>query len=82
MTDHVIVTVRSKENKFDIDMELPAKLPVEDLAPKLLENLRAIAPEQFRGKESIQMKYRDAVLKPTETLESGKVFDGSIIEIV
>lgn len=82
MTDHVIVTVRSKENNFEIDMELPLKVSVADLGPQLLENLKAIAPTLFRGKESIEMQYRDVTLKSTETLESGCVFDGSIIEIV
>lgn len=82
MIDHVIVTIRSKENNFDIDMELPSKISIADLGPQLLENLKAISPSQFRGKESIQMWYRDVILKPTETLESGCVFDGSIIEIV
>lgn len=81
MIDHVIVTVRSKENNFDIDMELPSKISIADLGPQLLENLKAIAPEQFRGKENIQMRYRDVTLKSTETLETGCVFDGSIIEI-
>lgn len=82
MIDHVIVTIRSKENNFDIDMELPSKISIADLGPQLLENLKAIAPSQFRGKESIQMRFRDIALKSTETLESGCVFDGSIIEIV
>lgn len=82
MIDHVIVTIRSKENNFDIDMELPSKISIADLGPQLLENLKAIAPSQFRGKESIQMRFRDVTLKSTETLESGCVFDGSIIEIV
>lgn len=82
MIDHVIVTIRSKENNFDIDMELPSKISIADLAPQLLENLKAIAPNQFRGKESIQMRYRNVALKSTETLEIGCVFDGSIIEIV
>lgn len=82
MIDHIIVTIRSKENNFDIDMELPSKISVSDLSPQLLENLKAIAPNQFKGKENIQMRYRGVALKPTETLESGCVFDGSIIEIV
>ncbi len=82
MTDHVIVTVRSKENNFDIDMELPLKISIADLGPQLLENLKAIAPNQFRGKEGIQLRYRNMSLKSTETLETACVFDGSIIEIV
>lgn len=82
MIDHVIVTVRSKENNFEIDMELPSKISISDLAPQLLENLKAIAPNKFRGKEGIKMRYRGSALKSTETLETGCVFDGSIIEIV
>lgn len=82
MIDHTIVTVRSKVNDFEIDMELPSKISIADLGPQLLENLKAIAPNLFRGKETIQMRYREVALKSTETLESGCVFDGSIIEIV
>lgn len=82
MTEHVIVTVRSKENNFDVDMELPSKIFIADLSAQLLENLKVIAPNQFMGKENIQMRYRGVALKSTETLESGCVFDGSIIEIV
>lgn len=81
MTDHVIVTVYSKENEFELDMELPMKMPISELAPGLLENLKVINGQLFRGKEGISLKYRGTELKSTETLETACVFDGSLIEV-
>lgn len=81
MTDHVIVTVCSKENDFEIDMELPMKMPISELAPGLLENLKVINGQLFRGKDCIHLRYRGNELKSTETLETACVFDGSVIEV-
>ena len=82
MIDHVIVTVRSEANGFDVDMELPSKVTVEDLAPQLLENLKAIAPHQFIGIEEIKIKYGKNILNFKDTLDSSYVYDGSILEII
>lgn len=82
MIDHTILSVRSVENNFEIDMELPSKISVADLAPQLLENLKAISPHHFMGKEYIKIKYKNIILKETDTLEKSGIWDGSIIEIV
>ena len=82
MTDHVSLTVRSKANDFIIDMELPTKISIADLEPQLLENLKAIAPHQFMEKDEIHIRYMDNVLKPTETLATSCVWDGTIIDVI
>ena len=82
MIDHVIVTVRSTEKGFDIDMELPSKIAISDLATQLLENLKAIAPHYFIGKESIQLQCRNKILTGSQTLEKEYVYDGAIIEVI
>lgn len=81
MTDHVIVTLCDDEG-FEADMELPEKIPLSDLAPQLLENLKAMAPQHFSGREQIRVKFRDRLLEENETLERAYVWDGSVLCIV
>lgn len=82
MVDHVIVTVKSQNEMFNVDMELPSKIRLGDLAPQLLENLKAISPHQFIGKTEIKLKCRNKTLSPNETLETEYVYDGAIIEVM
>ena len=82
MTDHIILTVRSQKNNFDVDMELPSKISIADLAPQLLENLKAIAPHQFMGVEEIRLRCGNYTLKQNDTLDSAYVYDGAILEVI
>ena len=79
MIDNVIVTVNSENQRFSVDMELPAQLPVADLAPKLLETLKEIDSSKFRNLEKLSLIYNGVILPDNATLESEAVWDGKIL---
>jgi uncharacterized ubiquitin-like protein YukD len=64
---------------FTVDMELPAQLPVAELAPKLLETLREIQPDKFKGFDRISLVHNGVVLPDNATLESEAVWDGKML---
>lgn len=82
MIDHVIVTVRADSGRFEEDMELPSKISIADLAPQLLENLKAMSPYQFSGRSEIRLKCGQTILDDEDTLEKGHVWDGAVLEVL
>ena len=79
MIDNVIVTVMAENQGFSVDMELPAQLPVADLAPKLLETLKEIDSNRFRSMEKLSLIFNGMILQDNATLESEAVWDGKIL---
>jgi uncharacterized ubiquitin-like protein YukD len=79
MIDNVIVTVNAERQAFSLDMELPANIPIKELAPKLLETLKEIEPSKFRSVEKLSLIYNGVILSENETLESEAVWDGNIL---
>ena len=79
MIDNVIVTVCAENQAFSTDMELPAQFPVRDLAPKLLETLKEIAPGKFKSMEKATLIYDGKILSEDATLESETVWDGKTL---
>lgn len=79
MIDNVIVTVNAEKQAFSVDMELPAKIPVKELSPRLLETLKEIEPGKFRSLEKLLLIYNGVILPENATLESEAVWDGKII---
>ena len=79
MIEDVIITVNAENQKFTADMELPAQLPVKDLAPKLLETLKEIDPNKFRGLEKLSLIYDGVILSESATLESEAVWAGKTL---
>lgn len=79
MIDNVILTVNAEKQAFSIDMELPANIPIKELAPKLLETLKEIEPAKFRSVEKLSLIYNGVILQENTTLESEAVWDGNIL---
>ena len=79
MIDKVIITVNAESQGFSVDMELPAQLPVKELAPKLLETLREVEPNRFSSLEKLSLIYDGAMLSDEATLESEAIWDGKIL---
>ncbi|NLN49156.1 MAG: hypothetical protein GX154_08785 [Clostridiales bacterium] len=79
MIDNVIVTVNAENQAFVVDMELPANIPVKELAPKLLETLKEIEPGKFRRLEKLSLICDGVILPDSSTLESEAVWDGKIL---
>ena len=79
MIDNVIVTVNAENQAFSVDMELPANIPVKELASRLLETLKEIEPAKFRSVEKLSLIYNGIILPENATLESEAVWDGNIL---
>lgn len=79
MIDNVIVTVNAENQGFLIDMELPANIPVKELAQKLLETLKEIEPRKFRNLEKLSLIFNGVILPESSTLESEAVWDGKVL---
>ena len=79
MIDKVIVTVKTDNGAFSIDMELPAQLSVKELAPKMLDALEQIDPRKFLGMDELTLINKGSVLSESSTLDSEAVWDGSIL---
>ena len=81
MVDSVIVTVNTENQDFSIDMELPAQLPVKELAPKLLETLKEIKPSKFRVLDKLTLIFNGAIIPESATLESESIWEGKILVV-
>jgi len=83
MINAVIVTVKIAGVAQQYDMELPADIPVKELAPKLLMALKNIESRLFMGVERIKIKYdlENRYLADIESLASAGVWDGSFITV-
>jgi len=83
MISAAIVTVKIAGATEQDDMELPADIPVKELAPKLLMALKNVEGRLFMGVERIKIKYdaENCYLSDVETLASVGVWDGSIITV-
>ena len=83
MINAVMVTVKIAGVGQWHDMELPADIPVKELAPKLLMALKNIESRLFMGIERVKIKFdaENRYLADLETLVSAGVWDGSIITV-
>jgi uncharacterized ubiquitin-like protein YukD len=83
MINAVIVTVKIAGAGQQHDMELPADIPIKELAPKLLMALKNIEGRLFMGVERIKIRFdaENRYLLDIETLASVGVWDGSIITV-
>ena len=77
MIENVIVTARFGGDEFDL--ELPFRVAIKEILPNISELIKSIG----RGKiDNIKIKTNERFLEFDETLESAKVWDGSVITIV
>jgi len=83
MINAVIVTVKMEGSRRKHDMELPADIPLSELASKLLMALKKIEKSLFMGVGNIKIMYNteNRYLFNLETLASAGVWDGSIITV-
>lgn len=75
--ENMIVTVQVDTSTYD--MELPAFMPVQELASKIVETLRCMAPGQYAGLNGLALSCRGKVLPKEKTLASCGVWDGSVL---
>lgn len=75
---NVIVTLRMGHE--DMDMELPAFLPIAELKVSILQTLRTLYPRSYSGCKAITLRSNGMILSPTQTLASLGIWDGSILQ--
>lgn len=79
--ENVILTLRLAPSGKELDMELPAFLPVENLCDRLLETLRVLSPAGFEC-AALSLQHNGRTLEGAATLASAGLWDGSMVEII
>lgn len=78
--ENVIVTLRLHPKDASLDMELPAFLPMEELADKVLETLRVMHLVNFNDAQSLRFSLHGKAVRGEDTLASLGLWDGSILD--
>ena len=83
MFDSVMITLRTKDNPFSVDLDIPCKEPLKDLKIKILEILCIFDNRLFSTWQDIRFldEKTNKQLNPEETLEEAEIWDGSILII-
>ena len=83
MFDSVIITLRTKDGFFTVDLDVPCKEPLKDLKGKLLEILCILDNSLFGDWRDIRFfdERTNNRLNSEKTLEDAEIWDGGIIYI-
>ena len=79
--EEVIVTVRLHPDKRELDMELPAFLPIEQLEQRLLEVLQEMDPLHYSGLSAVTLRSKDQTMDGEDTLAKVGIWDGSFLDV-
>ena len=84
MFESVIITLRTRDRTFSVDLDIPCKEPLNDLKVKLLEILCIFDSHLFGDWRDIrfQDEKTQSLLDPETTLEEAEIWDGSILTIM
>ncbi len=80
--DNVIITLMFERGYDPLDLEVPARLPIDELEVKMLDTLKAMDIEQFERTQRVKFKFENLVLEPDKTLEEYGVWDGSYMTLL
>lgn len=80
--DYSVVTLLFEKKYREIDLEIPLKIPIEELSRKMTDTLKAIDYGRFAGISNIGIMFNGNVLNPENTLEDYGVWDGSYLTII
>ena len=79
--DFALVTVRVESMHFQVDMEMPAKMRIKELVPKLLEVLKNYDESRFSDVSSLNLSCNNTRLNEDASLADYQIWDGSILDI-
>ena len=79
--DVILATVECIDKKISIDMELPANIPIKDLAEKILEILKNIYVGLFADWTKCCLINSNMILSNNETMLSAGIYDGGYIYV-
>jgi len=79
--DYAIVTIRIERLDWQVDLELPANLPLKELSGKILETLKLYREDLFEEVSALRLFYMDRELDREGSLAAYGIWDGSILEV-
>lgn len=77
--ERAVVTVDVSQKKYQIDMELPVKMPIGVLSGRILEVLKMRDEDLFQDVSQIQLIYQNKALYEKASLAEYGLWDGSIL---
>jgi len=80
--DNVIITLMFERSYDPIDLEVPVRLPIDELEVKMLDTLKAMDIERFERTQKVNFKYKNTVLEPDKTFEEYGIWDGSYVTLL
>jgi hypothetical protein len=82
MPDSFIVTIANASRSFEVDLEIPSRVPLAEFKGKLLGILKILADYEFGGWRDCALIHKNRELAARETLANAGAFDGSRLVIV
>ena len=79
--DMILATIECPNEKVSIDMELPANIPVGNMADKILEVLKNMYAGLFSSWTKCFLIYNNRILNNNETMLSAGIYDGGYIYV-
>lgn len=79
--DYALITLRTKDNSWEKDLELPAKMKLKNVARKVLDTIKAMDESRFADIYRLRFTYETKVLNEEATLADYQIWDGSILYI-
>lgn len=79
--DDIIVTLLFADDYEPADLEIPAKLRIDELEEKILESLTEMDFERFGSVKKINLSCGGKALEPGKTLEEYGIWDGSRLTV-
>lgn len=79
--EYALVTVRAEKMHWQVDMELPARMKIRELAVRILETLKLHEEERFSHVSEIHLFHERKKLHKDATLSDYGIWDGGILDI-
>ena len=81
MPDRCIVTVRTQNDSFEIDLDIPSRIPFGAFRRDLLGILKTLEASEFGPWEDCSLRCKARVFDEQDTLTGIGAFDGSILTV-
>ena len=80
--DFAIITMRIPSLAWQLDMELPVKVRIDELCGKILNTLKKYDPDTFQSISGISLQWNEKILNKGMSLSDYQIWDGNMLEIV
>ncbi len=81
MPDNCIVTIRTEDGAFEVDLDIPSRIPFGEFKGDLLGILKTLSEDAFGGWNDCALQCKAHVFGEKDTLMDMGAFDGSILVI-